>query len=371
MIAIWSYLQKLLLSEFQRPGVKVKLCIKLLDEKFLYLRRCWSLQRWALIRKRREVQEKAGYKVGAGHGVTEGQPGASQSGMPTVPNPGAPILSSSTSIGRSGHSPSLTGTPGDLTPATQSLPSGALQGPGSNASLYALSTGVGSGSLTVISEAHHQRTSPGIGVSPSRAAAQNISGQRQQQPQNQGSMRVSGLSSSTATGSGQGPSMLGATGGPHLHAPGHTVRSSGIAAQGSGSSELRRTASPTGMTSGTSKYNVVARNVVGGIRGGAPKALHGPDPMVQAAAVAAGARIAPASAAASLLMAAKSGNVVHIGPGGVPISKLGLSHQAGIGQSSVTARGSGAIVHYIRTGSGLFEILQFLFQQSSVCPEWF
>lgn len=68
----------------------------------------------------------------------------------------------------------------------------------------------------------------------------------------------------------------------------------------------------------------------------------GPDPMIQAAAMAAGARIAPAATAASLLKAAQSGNVVHIGSGGLPRSKLG---QPSSGNNS-------GIVHYIRTGSG-------------------
>jgi hypothetical protein len=86
-----------------------------------------------------------------------------------------------------------------------------------------------------------------------------------------------------------------------------------------------------------------------GVARGGSKGSHGPDPMIQAAAMAAGARIAPASAAASLLKAAQSGNVVHIGSGGLPRSKLGLTSQAGSGN----AGGSTGIVHYIRTGSGL------------------
>eukprot|EP01018_Ginkgo_biloba_P034097 Gb_06202 [translate_table: standard] len=89
------------------------------------------------------------------------------------------------------------------------------------------------------------------------------------------------------------------------------------------------------------------------------KTSSGPHPMVQAAAVAAGARIAPASAAASLLKAAQSGNVVHIGPGGVPLAKSGHPTQGGsVGGTTNSMRSSaGSVgsrasnVHYIRTGS--------------------
>lgn len=82
-------------------------------------------------------------------------------------------------------------------------------------------------------------------------------------------------------------------------------------------------------------------------RGGI-KTLSGPHPMVQAAAVAAGARIAPASAAASLFKAAQSGNAVHIGHGGVSLVKSGHATQAGnVGGGSTRASN----VHYIRSGS--------------------
>lgn len=90
------------------------------------------------------------------------------------------------------------------------------------------------------------------------------------------------------------------------------------------------------------------------------KSSAGPDPMVQAAAVAAGARIAPASAAASLLKAAHSGNVVHIGPGGVSMGKAGAQSQSSNAATSSVKIGSGVgsrssagtLVHYIRTGTG-------------------
>lgn len=83
---------------------------------------------------------------------------------------------------------------------------------------------------------------------------------------------------------------------------------------------------------------------------GSIKTLSGPHPMVQAAAVAAGARIAPASAAASLFKAAQSGNAVHIGHGGVSLVKSVHATQAGsIGGGSTRASN----VHYIRSGSVL------------------
>ncbi|MCO5614847.1 hypothetical protein L7F22_069131 [Adiantum nelumboides] len=105
-----------------------------------------------------------------------------------------------------------------------------------------------------------------------------------------------------------------------------------------------------------------------------PKSSAGPDPMVQAAAVAAGARIAPASAAASLLKAAHSGNIVHIGPGGVSMGKAGAQSQtngnaagasvkAGSGVGSRTS--AGTMVHYIRTGTGSPQSLHQASQRAS------
>lgn len=94
---------------------------------------------------------------------------------------------------------------------------------------------------------------------------------------------------------------------------------------------------------------------------GSTKTLSGPHPMVQAAAVAAGARIAPASAAASLFKAAQSGNAVHIGHGGVSLVKSGHATQAGTvcGTTNIMKSGVGggstraSNVHYIRSGSVL------------------
>lgn len=74
----------------------------------------------------------------------------------------------------------------------------------------------------------------------------------------------------------------------------------------------------------------------------------GPNSMIQAAAVAAGARIANPSTAASLFKAAQSKNVVHIRQGGsVPTSSLpGVARP--LGPNSIGPRPSN--VHYIRTG---------------------
>ncbi|KAJ7553863.1 hypothetical protein O6H91_06G116800 [Diphasiastrum complanatum] len=155
----------------------------------------------------------------------------------------------------------------------------------------------------------------------------------------------------------------GAMGG-RLIAPGAVVMSAAAAQAASiGGSEMWQAATMpasvmsssvagTGKLSSTSSWN---NTVASGGRGNLKPPV-GPDPMVQAAAVAAGARIAPASAAASLLKAAHSGNVVHIRPG-VPLAKSGLSSQAlsstRMSTSMNAARGpSGAVVHYIRTGSG-------------------
>lgn len=138
-----------------------------------------------------------------------------------------------------------------------------------------------------------------------------------------------------------------------------------------GASEIRQAKTLPGTsvplhiaTSGPARYSIspgLRNSSVSSVGRGGLKSSTGPDPMIQAAAVAAGARIAPASAAASLLKAAQSGNVVHIGPGGVSMGKAGMTNQ--VGNSTVTSNmkaGSGApgsrtstgtYVHYVRTGA--------------------
>ncbi|KAK9109052.1 hypothetical protein Sjap_017112 [Stephania japonica] len=72
------------------------------------------------------------------------------------------------------------------------------------------------------------------------------------------------------------------------------------------------------------------------------------DPMIEAAAVAAGARIATPTAAASLLKAAQSKNAVHIRPGGGPLMKASVS--GGTLQLTPSLAGPRPNIHYIRTG---------------------
>ncbi|KAK9112927.1 hypothetical protein Scep_020446 [Stephania cephalantha] len=73
-----------------------------------------------------------------------------------------------------------------------------------------------------------------------------------------------------------------------------------------------------------------------------------PDPMIEAAAVAAGARIATPTAAASLLKAAQSKNAVHIRSGGGPLIKASVS--GGTLQVASSLAGPRPNIHYIRTG---------------------
>ncbi|KAF6145819.1 hypothetical protein GIB67_028814 [Kingdonia uniflora] len=72
----------------------------------------------------------------------------------------------------------------------------------------------------------------------------------------------------------------------------------------------------------------------------------GPNSMIQAAAVAAGARIANPSTAASLLKAAQSKNVVRIRPGG---GNLLITSMSGA-TSATNQSGKPSNVHYMRTG---------------------
>ncbi|XP_011623501.1 uncharacterized protein LOC18434619 isoform X1 [Amborella trichopoda] len=85
------------------------------------------------------------------------------------------------------------------------------------------------------------------------------------------------------------------------------------------------------------------------------KPTNGPNPLVQAAAVAAGARIAPASTVASLLKAAQSGNVVHFGPPkplagpSGPVKLSGTRPASGINGTTMFTGPRPANVHYITT----------------------
>jgi len=341
------------------------------------------LQRWALIRKRREVAEKAGYRVGPGYSAStpgsSGQAGASPFVTPAVSSPGSlePALNGNTGSAIPGHAPSTSvpgghvGSPAGVPmSATQSPPSVAqnVQGQGTGSvAVYAMNSSAANTITNTYSKANSSRPATGLGGTSSRLG-HSLSGQSAAV----GTLCVNGVSSATGlptvtgTGTGQanstGAVVAGSATGASLHPSGAIGRNAPATHMISvGGGEMRNTSTlplPTAvMASATGKYVLSCNNVGASGARGRLKGPHGPDPMVQAAAVAAGARIAPASAAASLLMAAQSGNVVHIGPGGMPITKVGHSNQAGSAQhlNSVSSRGPSAIVHYIRTGAGQFK----------------
>lgn len=259
------------------------------------------LQRWALIRKRREVQEKAGYGIGSG--VSPLASGYKDLKAGTLAGSGSQ-LGTAKDVGKVGNIPmaikqQLSST--SAVPVTKRAPVGTETTTTASASVL---------------ETQRVRALPASGVSSSWA------GPRPQQAQNPTSMRAGASQAHKGAATPEG------------------VRRPSIG------SPMYYTSTQTSTVPIDSKY-AASRNMGAGVaRGGSS---HGPDPMIQAAAMAAGARIAPAATAASLLKAAQSGNVVHIGSGGLPRSKLGLTSQAGSGN----AGGNPGIVHYIRTGSGL------------------
>jgi hypothetical protein len=329
------------------------------------------------------VAEKAGYRVGPGYSAStpgsSGQAGASPFVTPAVSSPGSlePALNGNTGSAIPGHAPSTSvpgghaGSPAGVPiSATQSPPSVAqnVQGQGTGSvAVYAMNSSAANTITNTYSKANSSRPATGLGGTSSRLG-HSLSGQSAAV----GTLCVNGVSSATglptATGTGTGQAnstgavVAGSATGTSLHPSGAIGRNAPATHMISvGGGEMRNTSTlplPTAvMTSATGKYVLSCNNVGASGARGRLKGPHGPDPMVQAAAVAAGARIAPASAAASLLMAAQSGNVVHIGPGGVPITKVGHSNQAGSAQhlNSVSSRGPNAIVHYIRTGAGQFK----------------
>lgn len=181
-----------------------------------------------------------------------------------------------------------------------------------------------------------ESVAPKGGVGTSLPAASNGG----QQPAGAGAAVRSTAGSSTPMAVGQihSPSANGSAGlgTGRLIAPGAVVMSE--------TRQAATLAASTGSLPSGPTIKYVARS---NGRGASSKAVTGPDPGVQAAAVAAGARIAPAS---TLLQAAHAGNGVHIRTGGVPVTKSGPS-QTGMGHNaSGGSRGtSGAIVHYITT----------------------
>ncbi|XP_024383369.1 uncharacterized protein [Physcomitrium patens] len=293
-------------------------------------------QRWALIRKRREVQEKAGY---GGSGVSLLASGYNNIERLDGPKPGT--------LAGPGMQKD-TGRPGDKAMPFGNAPTPMKQPPSSASTVPVgkrnpgATTPSGTETTASVLETQRARALPAPGVSTSRAG---VPAQRPQ-AHNQTSMRGGATAgASTALQTLKGAVHEGSAGGSHTHASAVWRPGQGSAV---GNQMFYTSTQPvTSSVPMDSKYSA-SRNMTTGVSRGGSKGVHGPDPMIQAAAMAAGARIAPASTAASLLKAAQSGNVVHIGSGGLPRSKLGLSNQAGNGN----AGGSSGIIHYIRTGSG-------------------
>ncbi|KAL2652214.1 hypothetical protein R1flu_020342 [Riccia fluitans] len=341
-------------------------------------------QRWALIRKRREIHALAGLKSASSPIVAADvqQRVTSTSAASVVQNGGTSAASSAPQVSSS-VAPTTAAAPAVTPPpavaGTTTAPSTSAQvqvqghggassssSPGSLAVTtvpnVASSTSVGvdgSGPKTSTQVAARPPAASGVRTTPvatnrqSQAvvAARSTAGS---------STAVAALSTDQAR-SGSAKTVANGVGTGRLIAPGAVVMSAAAAQAASvGGSEMWQATSlpaTSGQTSLPAKYG--ARGNLGASGGRVnvltKQPVTGPDPGVQAAAVAAGARIAPASAAASLLKAAQSGNVVHIGPGGVPITKTGLQNQTGIGHGSNAGSrvsSGGAIVHYIRTGAG-------------------
>ncbi|XP_043713388.1 uncharacterized protein LOC122661935 isoform X2 [Telopea speciosissima] len=123
---------------------------------------------------------------------------------------------------------------------------------------------------------------------------------------------------------------------------------------GSNSSQAQQSQQPPHQIAGslqTGASNSTPRSRVSLKKTSTPpvKPALGPNPMVQAAAVAAGARIATPSTAASLLKAAQSKNAVHIRPGGNSLIKTSVA--SGTKPLTTSHAGPRPNVHYIRTAT--------------------
>ncbi|KAG6547566.1 hypothetical protein Mapa_011015 [Marchantia paleacea] len=347
-------------------------------------------QRWALIRKRREVQAAAAQKAIPGSssgGAVDAQQGANQlattaSGAKVSQNGGTIVVSSASQLA-SPVTPGavftpltppvvVTGTtPGPSTSAQPQIQGLHVSGSSSNSPGSIGVTSAPNGTLAPSSgslDGVAYKTAPQVARPSGASTARTGAVVTQRQGQAVGAAR-STAGSSTASAvltteqirGGVAKTGVSGIGAGRLIAPGAVVMSAAAAQAASvGGSEMWQASSlPPAATQSSVPAKYGSRGNAGPSSGRVnmlmKQQITGPDPGVQAAAVAAGARIAPASAAASLLKAAQSGNVVHIGPGGVPITKTGLQNQAGIGHgTNVGSRGSsgGAIVHYIRTGAG-------------------
>ncbi|BBM98038.1 protein Mp1R-MYB6 [Marchantia polymorpha subsp. ruderalis] len=347
-------------------------------------------QRWALIRKRREVQAAAAQKAIPGSssgGAADAQQGANQlatstSGAKVSQNGGTFVVSSATQLASpvtpgAAFSPltppvAITGpTPGPSTSAQPQIQGLHVSGSSSNSPGSIVVTSAPNGTLAPSGgslDGVSYKTAPQVARPSGAPTVRTGAVVTQRQGQAVGAAR-STAGSSTASAAlsteqirgGVAKTVGSGVGAGRLIAPGAVVMSAAAAQAASvGGSEMWQASSlPPAATQSSVPAKYGSRGNAGPSSGRVnmlmKQQITGPDPGVQAAAVAAGARIAPASAAASLLKAAQSGNVVHIGPGGVPITKTGLQNQAGIGHgSNVGSRGSsgGAIVHYIRTGAG-------------------
>ncbi|XP_010277512.1 PREDICTED: chitinase-like protein PB1E7.04c [Nelumbo nucifera] len=113
--------------------------------------------------------------------------------------------------------------------------------------------------------------------------------------------------------------------------------------------QSQQSANQTVAASRTATSNAAPRSRATTKKSSTPvKSTLGPNPMVQAAAVAAGARIANPSTAASLLKAAQSKNAVHIRPGGGSLMKASVGGNTK--PLTTSHAGPHPNVHYICTG---------------------
>lgn len=295
-------------------------------------------QRWALIRKRRDTQT-----------------GISQNNV----------------IDNQVHATGTNAVGSQLLVETASL---LLTADGQRVSAPALATaGPTSGVGNMCSMPAAVSNNAPLTVSQEQICSQNVSTPSTTLPQSAGKGRPP-MKRTGVSGSQQG----------RLISPSAALVGSSAGQATSGGGEFRQAKSlpatsvslPIG-SSVSGRYNVssgMRNSSVSSVGRIASKSSAGPDPMVQAAAVAAGARIAPASAAASLFKAAQSGNVVHIGPGGVSMGKAGVQSQTGsnaatssikVGSGSGSRSSGGTLVHYIRTGTGSPQSLLLTGQRAS------
>ncbi|CAM6083642.1 unnamed protein product [Calypogeia fissa] len=317
-------------------------------------------QRWALIRKRRDIQAAARptsvSSAEQGNGVQT--PAVDQS-LRTTPAQNGGTAASVSSIVPPTTTVQNGGMDDAVAPSTTTAPipssSGCqTQDHASSPPTTSLSNGVNgapNGSVPISGGMDSAALKGEVGTS-TRAATNG--GQRPTSGAAAAARNTAGSSTAVAAmavgqaRSTSAKSSGASVGAGRLIAPGAVVMSA-AAAQAASVGQAATPPTTGALPFVPSKYIVRSNSGVPGSRGGSSKAITGPDPGVQAAAVAAGARIAPASA---LLKATHSGNVVHIRSGGLPVTK-GLQTQAGMnGSGGSRGTSGGAIVHYITTGGG-------------------